>query len=404
MSQPESLHSITRPAGFHAAGGTCGIKASGKADLAMIVSDRPARLAAVYTTNRVVGAPVIVGRRHLRGGRGRAFVCNSGCANVATGEQGIADAIAMCQAAAEAIGCDPHDVLPASTGVIGHRLPIDRIERGIGQLAPHLDRGEQADAYAARAIMTTDLKPKAAWAKVAGSRAVVAGIAKGSGMIAPDMATMLGFITSDANIGAALLRRALKAAVNADASFNRISVDTDTSTSDTVAVLANGAADGPAIRETGPAYDAFAAALTQVCRSLAYQVIADGEGAKHVIRARVKAAASDREALAAARAIADSPLVKTAVHGADPNWGRIAMAVGKSGARVDPAKMTIRIGRTTVYRNAGPAKFDQAAASRQMQAAEVLIEVDLGQGPGDCEFLGCDLSREYITINADYTT
>jgi len=401
-----NLSSITVPKGFRAAGGTCGIKASGKPDLAMLVSDAPARLAAVFTRNAVVGAPIIVGRENIKGGRGRAFICNSGCSNVATGRQGIEDALNMCLTVGQAIGCDPREVLPMSTGVIGHRLPIDKILKGIDDLAGRLERGPDADADAARAIMTTDLVPKAAVQKVRlpGATVHIAGICKGSGMIAPNMATMLGLLTTDAHISAPLLRRALRDAVNADASFNRITVDTDTSTSDTVAILANAQAGNRPIREAGKDYQAFTEALAELCRDLAYKVIADGEGVNHVIRVRVVGAASGKDAQRAARAVADSPLVKTAVHGHDPNWGRIAAATGRSGAKVDPLKMTIQIGRITVFKAGEPATFNEQTVSKRMNKPQVAIDVDLGLGEGTCEVLGCDLSREYIAINADYTT
>ena len=404
---PRPLTSITKPLGFCAAAGTCGIKASGTPDLAMIACRVPAVAAAVFTTNAVVGAPVTIGRKHVRNGRLRAVVCNSGVSNVATGQQGLDNAVRMCAAVAEALGCDPHDVLPASTGVIGHQLPIDKITTGIASIAPTLSRGPKADAAAARAIMTTDLRPKTALRtiKLGSSTVHIGGIAKGSGMIAPSMATMLVFITTDTNITAAPLRRALRDAVNADASFNRISVDTDTSTSDTVAVLASGLAGNPRISSAdAPGYEHFAAALADLCRDLAYQVIADGEGAHHVIRVTVNGAKSAADALRAARAIADSPLVKCAVHGADPNWGRVAAAAGRSGAVVDPSKMTIRIGKTTVYRNARPAKFNPTDVSKAMKKFDVPIHLSLGLGKGHVEVLGCDLSREYIAINADYHT
>lgn len=402
----DELYSVTRPTGFRAGGLACGIKPSGKPDLAMIVSDGPAHLAAVFTRNAVVGAPVIVGRRRVRRGRGRAIVCNAGVANVATGQRGLDDAEAMCRAAATVIDAGATDVLPCSTGVIGRPLPMDRIRRGIGQLAPRLAAGPDADADAAHAILTTDLRAKAAWrtVKLGRTDVTLGGIAKGSGMIAPNMATMLGFITTDAAIHPTLLRRALREAVDADASFNRITVDSDTSTSDTVALLANGRAGGRAIDSPAGRGEKFIEALADLCRDLARQVIADGEGAEHVIRVTVTGARSDRDARRAARSVADSPLVKTAVHGADPNWGRLVMAVGKSGAKVDPARLTVSIGRTRVFHAGEPTRFDAARVSRTMMAAEVPIEVDLGQGEGRCVYLGCDLSRDYIRINADYTT
>jgi len=400
------LYSITRARGFRAAGGCCGIKDSGKPDLALIASDEPAKIAAVFTNNNLVGAPVAVGRDVAGAGRAQAIVVNSGYANVATGLDGIADALNMCAATGEALGCDPRQVLPASTGVIGHRLPIDTIIQGIKNLAPRLDRGAQADNDAARAILTTDLRTKAAHRsiRVGGVTVQIGGIAKGSGMIAPDMATMLAFLTTDAAIGVAQLRKALRHAVNAEASFNRISVDTDTSTSDTVAILANGAAGNDPLPASSRDIGKFTEALTEVCCELAYAVIADGEGAEHVIRVTVTGAASDADALSAARAVADSPLVKTAVHGADPNWGRIAAAVGRSGARMDPAKLSIRIGGLSVFRAGEPTTFDATKASDAMKQPEVPIDIDLGRGKGRSVFLGCDLSRQYIAINADYTT
>lgn len=398
--------SVTAPRGFRAAGGVCGIKASGNDDLAMIVSDVPARCAAMFTTNAVVGAPVIVGRQHTRRGTMRAIVCNSGVANVATGQQGLDNAIAMCQTTAKAIGGDPYQILPASTGVIGHQLPIKKILTGITTVAKQLDTGLAADASAAQAILTTDTRPKSALRKIklGQTTVTIGGIAKGSGMIAPNMATMLVFITTDADIATPLLRRALKDAVNADASFNRISVDSDTSTSDTIAVMANGQAGNLPIRKRDGDYEKFAAALADICRDLAYQVIADGEGLEHVIHVTVDGAATQADALRVARSVADSPLVKTAVHGCDPNWGRLAMAAGKSGAKVDPTKMTLRIGKTVVFRNGKPTRFDPKVVSKSMKSFDVPLRITLGLGEGSCIFLGCDLSREYITINADYHT
>ena len=405
-----TLSSITLPKGFRAAGGTAGLKPSGKPDLALIVADQPCPWAAVFTQNKVCGAPVTVGREHLKTSnfRGRAFVVNSGCSNVATGARGIANAKRMCDALARAIGCDRDQVLPASTGVIGRHLPIDKITAGINALVPRLARGPHADADAAVAILTTDLVAKVAHrtVKIGGKTVTLAGIAKGSGMIAPNMATMLVFLTTDADIAPPLLRRALIAAVNADASFNRISVDTDTSTSDTVAILASGYAGNTPIRQANEHFRGFQKALTDLCTDLAYQVIKDGEGAEHVIRVIVTGAHSDADAVKAARTIADSPLVKTAVHGGDPNWGRIAAAAGRSGggARIDPQKFTIKVGKITVYRNAQPAKFDVKSAAAEMKLPEVVIRVNLNLGKSSATFLGCDLSRQYIAINADYTT
>ncbi|MHC4995277.1 MAG: bifunctional ornithine acetyltransferase/N-acetylglutamate synthase, partial [Planctomycetota bacterium] len=264
-----------------------------------------------------------------------------------------------------------------------------------------------ADRAAARAIMTTDLAPKHArhTFKIGSKKVTIGGVAKGSGMIAPNMATMLGFITTDTNITAPLLRAALKEAVNADASFNRLSVDTDTSPSDTVVVMASGlAGHAPIKSKNSTAYRTFGKALTLVCQDLAYQIIADGEGVEHVIRVIVKGAKNDKDAVRIGRAVADSPLVKTAVHGGDPNWGRLTMAVGKSGAAVEAKKLTVKIGDVPVYRKGRPVKADLKQLEKLMRAQEVTFTIDLALGKASTEVLGCDLSREYITINADYHT
>jgi len=406
----EAGRNVTVPRGYRAGGMSCGAKASGKPDLTVIASDRPATAAGVFTRNAVVGAPVTVTREHLKTARTfRAIVCNSGVSNVATGQQGIAAAPAMCAGGGAAMNCPAKQVLVASTGVIGQPLPMGKITPGIESLCPKLTRGSQADKDAARAILTTDLVPK--WAKqpIGGKDAgqgTVAGIAKGSGMIAPNMATMLAFITTDAAVASGVLRQALREAVAQ--TFNRTSVDSDTSTSDMVLVLANGAAGAePIERAEGKAYDAFCAALTEVCRSLAEQVVRDGEGATRLIRVEITGAATAKDADRVGRAIVDSPLVKTAVHGGDPNWGRLAMAVGKSGAKVDPATLGIGIGGVPVFEAGEPVKQTAVSAgklARAMRARDVVITVAMGRGSAEATWLGCDLSREYITINADYTT
>ncbi|MEX2673467.1 MAG: bifunctional glutamate N-acetyltransferase/amino-acid acetyltransferase ArgJ [Phycisphaeraceae bacterium] len=406
---PLPNNSLTAPKGFAAASAHVGIKQSKKPDLMLLVGEGPCRATAVFTTNQIPSEPVQVDREHLkRSASFRAIICNSGCANASTGSQGIANARTMCEAVAEQIGCKPHEVLVASTGIIGQQLPMDCITPGITKLAGELARGSEADLAAARAIMTTDLVPKAAVKRVtlAGKRVTIAGIAKGSGMIAPNMATMLGFLTTDADISAPLLRAALKQAVNADASFNRISVDTDTSPSDTVAILASGGAGNPPIKQANDDYQAFVTALTEVCRDLAYRVVHDGEGATHVIRVIVENAKSARDAERIARATVDSPLVKTAVHGGDPNWGRLTTAAGKCGAAIRPEKLSVFIGRHEVYRAGQPVGVGrkQRQLEQAMQRDEVVIRFDVGLGSARCEMLGCDLSREYITINADYHT
>ncbi|MEM9916325.1 MAG: bifunctional glutamate N-acetyltransferase/amino-acid acetyltransferase ArgJ [Planctomycetota bacterium] len=404
--------SITVPRGFRAAGGTCGIKPSGKPDLALIVSEVPCATAAVFTTNKVKGAPVLVSRKHVRNGQARAIVCNSGTSNVATGEQGIRDAEAMCATAAKALTegntpIKPRDVLVASTGVIGHRLPMDKVLPGITQLAPQLKAGKKADTAAADAILTTDLVRKSALRQInLGKKQVtLGGICKGSGMIAPNMATMLAFITTDAAIAPGMLKTALRYAVSE--TFNRVSVDSDKSTSDSVMVLANGLAGNRAIATPGKHFNTFTEALTDLCRDLCEQLIWDGEGVTRIMRVRVNGAASVKDADRVGRSVVDSPLVKTALHGADPNWGRIAMAAGKSDARLHKNKLSIAIASHDIYTQGQPTKLGlnpPAKLAKAMAAKEVVIDVDLGLGDVSAEWLGCDLSREYIHINADYTT
>lgn len=400
------LTSITAPKGFRAAGGAFGIKRSGKPDLALIASDVPASIAAVFTSVSIPSEPVQLGRKHVRGGVGRAIVCNSGCANASTGKQGLENALEMCRRVAEHLQCKPEHVLACSTGVIGHQLPMEKVLAGIDELSVRLDTSHMADMAAAHAIMTTDLVPKAAVRRIKLGKAdvTIGGITKGSGMIAPNMATMLGFITTDAAISPAMLRVALKHAANADASFNRITVDSDTSPSDTVAVLANGMAENARIGVAGASSRKFTEALTDLCRDLAYQIVQDGEGATKVIRVVVEGAKNPADALRAARAVADSPLVKTAVHGGDPNWGRLTAAVGKSGAASKAEKLSVKIGPITVYDRGAPAAADLGTLEHLMNQREVTVTINLRMGKSRCEVLGCDLSREYITINADYHT
>lgn len=406
MSQKQGKQSVTAPAGFSAAGGAFGIKPSGKADLAMIAADRPCPVAAVFTRSVLPSEAVQVARRHAASGRCRAIVVNAGVANASTGKRGLDDARAMCRAAAGHLGCKATEVIACSTGLIGEPLPMDRITHGIGELAGRLERCAEGDDAVAHAILTTDLVAKSAVRriKLGGKTVTLGGIAKGSGMIAPNMGTMLAFVTTDAAVSLPRLRAALREAVEADASFNRISVDTDTSPSDTVAMMASGAAGNAPIRRADGDYRRFRDALVDLSRDLAYQVVADGEGATRVIRVTVEGARSHPEAVRVARAVVDSPLVKTAVHGGDPNWGRLAMAVGKSGATVRPGRLVLRIGGVEVYREGVPVAADPRKLERAMAEREVKLTVRLNIGAGRCEYLGCDLSREYITINADYHT
>jgi glutamate N-acetyltransferase / amino-acid N-acetyltransferase len=398
---------ITAPRGFRAAGVACGIKASTKGpsgglDLSLLVSDTMASAAGVFTTNLAKAAPVLLSRDHLAqsGGLGRAVVINSGCANACTGADGRDHAIAMAARTAEAVGCDPSAVLVASTGVIGVKLKIGTVERGIADAATQLspDHG----AAAARAIMTTDPFPKeAAIEASAGGRSFrVGGMAKGSGMIEPLMATMLGVVTTDAAVPPALLNRALKAAV--DETFNAITVDGECSTNDCVFVLANGAS-GVELSELD--FPLLVASLRAACEPLAVGIVRGGEGATKLITVRVTGARSDQEARRAARAIANSLLVKTAVHGADPNWGRLIAVAGRSGTAFTLEKAIVRIGPTTLFADGTPYDDRAPQAADYLQGRDIDLEVDLGTGgQGQSRMWTCDLSAEYVRINADYRT
>lgn len=410
-SKSKTRQGLTTPKGFRAAGGVCGIKASGNPDLALIVADAPCAAAGVFTTNKMKSEPVQVDLLHLRSGKAQAIVCNSGNANASTGKPGYNDALAMCSNTAAAIGCAAKDVLVSSTGIIGRPLPMDKITRGIVTLVSRLGRGPAADAAAARAIMTTDLVPKSAHRQFTlnGKTVHLAGICKGSGMIAPNMATMLAFVTTDIAITPAVLKKALqKAAIG---SFNRMSVDQHTSPSDSVLMLASGAAGNkPLSAASGAAYNQFVEVLTDLCVDLAYQIVKDGEGATKVFRVRVIGAKNEKDADRVGKAIVDSPLVKTAVHGGDPNWGRITTAAGYSGAAVVAQKMSLYIGHNKdicVFEKGTPTPTNKTIARKLntlMKKKELVFTIDLGQGKTSVEWLGCDLSREYIAINADYTT
>ena len=400
MSDPRE--GVTAPAGYFAAGVSCGIKASGKPDLALVTSERTASAAAVFTTNRAQAAPILVSRVHVErsGGRARAVVVNSGCANACTGADGMAHATAMARQTAAAVGCRPEEVLVASTGVIGVKLDMAKVCHGITDAAGSLS--PSGGAAAARAIMTTDPFPKEAWAEgIAGGSAFrVGGMAKGSGMIEPMMATMLGFVTTDAQVEPILLRRALKEAV--EATFNAISVDGECSTNDCVFALANGAAGA---RITEAEYPAFLDALQRVCEPLAIGIVRGGEGATKLMTVNVVGAADDGEARRAARAIANSPLVKTAVHGGDPNWGRLIAVAGRSGSAFELERAAVRIGPVELFRDGVPHDERAGEAAGYLKQRDVTIEVDLGTGgTGRSRMWTCDLTAEYVRINAEYRT
>ena len=397
---------ITAAKGFLAAGGEAGIKPTGK-DLAVVVCQVPARVAAVFTTNRVQAAPVMWSRRIVLGGQPvRALVVNSGNANACTGSTGLEHAIAMAETTAQMIGVDAREVLVASTGVIGVPLQIDRVCQGIVELCPRLAGNREGGEQAAEAIRTTDTLTKQAAVRVEvdGHWVTVGGMAKGSGMIHPNMATMLAFLTTDAAISKEMLDRALRSSV-AD-SFHMISVDGDTSTNDTVAVFASGLAENSEIVDEGESFERFSAALHAVNLSLAKQIVRDGEGATKLLEVRVAGAVSGQAARVLAKSVITSSLVKTALFGEDANWGRVLAALGYSGAEFHPAGVSIRFlsvaGEVRVMEEGEPLWFDEDLARQVLHPAEVIIDVQLADGPGQATAWGCDLSYEYVKINGEY--
>jgi glutamate N-acetyltransferase / amino-acid N-acetyltransferase len=401
LSAREVPGGVTAPEGFRGAGVSCGIKAKGL-DLALVVSGRRASAAAIFTTNLAQAAPVVVSRQHLAssGGHASAIVVNSGCANACTGRDGVEHARVMAGHTAAILECSAADVLVASTGVIGVKLPIDKVERGIGSAAAALSRNGGANA--ARAIMTTDPFPKEAsfeFTTHAGTFRV-GGMAKGSGMIEPNMATMLGFVTTDAAIEPALLQRALKAV--ADETFNAITVDGECSTNDTVFALANGAS-GVALGTAE--YGIVVGALRQVCEPLAIGIVRGGEGATKLVTVRVTGATSDAEARRAARAIANSPLVKTAIHGGDPNWGRLVAVAGRSGSDFVLESAEVRVGPVELFSGGMPHDERAAEAAAYLRGTDLEVVVDMGTGgTGASRMWTCDLSADYVRINAEYRT
>jgi glutamate N-acetyltransferase / amino-acid N-acetyltransferase len=395
----EGTGTITAPLGFQAAGLSAGIKANGRHDLMLLAAEATCNAAAVFTKNLATAAPVIVSREHLAGGRARAVVVNSGCANAATGEGGVADAREMAYLAAKELGVAHSEVVVASTGVIGVRLPMDKLRTGIPLVAKALSR--ESGAAAARAIMTTDKYPKEALASFsAGAKTVrVGAMGKGAGMIAPNMATMLGFVTTDADVEIGLLRSALREAV--DQSFNRITVDGDTSTNDMVLVLASGAS-GVGIDKQGEEYDAFRVALTKVCADIALLIVRDGEGATRVAHVLVEGAATSKDADQIARTVAESPLVKTALNGADANWGRVLGALGRAGVPLDIDGVDIHLGDVWVCEGGAARTYDEAAAAKAMHEDPVRIRIRLRAGSASGWMWSCDLSHGYVDVNGSY--
>jgi glutamate N-acetyltransferase/amino-acid N-acetyltransferase len=394
--------SVTSAKGFLAGATYAGIKkeADGVLDLGILFSESPCTAAALFTTNRVKAAPVVLCQERLASGKAVAVVVNSGCANACTGKQGLADAVEMTNLAAMSIGISPGNILVASTGVIGKLLPMNRIKAGIKKIILSTDGGRDL----AKAIMTTDTKPKetAVAVRAGDSEFIVGGIAKGSGMIHPNMATMLCFLTTDADVEINFLRLALKRAV--DTSFNMVSVDGDTSTNDMVLIMANGSSGNEAISLDSKQAGVFQQALDRTCIYLARCIARDGEGANKLIQVTVSGAPGLLEARLAARAVVSSSLVKAAVHGNDPNWGRIMVAVGQSGVEVVESKIDLYIGDTCLLKAGSPLPFNEEKVVGVLAGDETPISLQLNLGTGMATAWGCDLSEEYVTINSQYTT
>ena len=395
--------------GFKAAGIHVGVKtkAGWKKDVALIVSDVDCAASAVFTKNVVKAAPIHVDKKHLESGKARAIVANSGNAN-ACAPKGEENAIRMCQAAAKAIGCDPTDVLVSSTGVIGQTLNVQVIEEGMPELYAALDASIEASDAAAHAIMTTDtIKKEVAVETTVGGKTVrMGGIAKGSGMIHPNMGTMLCFLTTDCAISSAMIKTALLETVNV--SFNRISVDGDTSTNDTCMVLANGMAGNAEITEKGEDYAAFLEAMQALCTELAKMMASDGEGAKHLITCTVTGAANEKQAETIAKSVIGSSLTKCAVFGADANWGRVLCAMGYSGEQFDPDQVDVHFtsaaGDVAVCAKGRGLDFDEDLAKKVLSEHDVEINITMGEGDAACTCWGCDLTYDYVKINGDYRT
>ena len=391
---------IFLPKGFKFSSVTAGIKSSGRPDLALILAGPNTSAAALFTKNLVVAAPIDVGRAALTQSRGRvrAVVVNSGNANCATGKQGLRDCKAVCTETARLLNADVSEIFPSSTGIIGVPLPVDKITSHLGALVANAGASAEHFRNFADAILTTDSRPKLASLPLRSGKASITGVAKGSGMIHPQLATMLVYLLTDVIATPGELKRALRTAC--DETFNLISVDGDTSTNDTVLLLASGQSG----IKLGDIQRSFDNALREVCRSLAAQIVADGEGVQHVIHLRIQQAKTRNEALQVARAISHSMLVKTAWAGADPNWGRILAVIGRSGVPVDPRKISILIGTQMVCKGAVACSFDEQRAHQELSQPECKITVRLGRGRSSLEFLTTDLTSEYVRINADYST
>jgi glutamate N-acetyltransferase/amino-acid N-acetyltransferase len=389
---------VTSPQGFLAGAVEASIKTPDKLDLAILCSEKPCVAAGVFTANLIKSAPVLLSKKHLKGGSTQAIVVNSGCANACTGDSGMADAVEMTSLVADKLGLSTKEVLVASTGVIGVPLPMDIIRTGIQRIVPTKDGGHKL----ARAMMTTDTFPKEIAVVVESKmgRFTIGGVAKGAGMIHPNMATLLVFLTTDASVDALFLKSSLRRAVAS--SFNMVTVDGDTSPSDTVVILANGLAGMPTINQTNG--ELFCDALDEVCRYLAKCIARDGEGATKLIEVAVEGALSEAQARLAARTIASSPLFKAAMYGNDPNWGRIVAALGRSGAKVNEKKLEVYLNNVCVMKQGSPVPFDEQQMRHGLDDKEVSVRLCLNLGQGKAVAWGCDLSEEYVTINSAYTS
>ncbi len=388
--------------GFKVGAAAAGMKKGGALDVCCIVSDRPCTAGAVFTRNRVVGEPVKVDRLHLRGGKHWGIVANAKISNVCTGKEGRKLAKAMCACLAEMVGCAAGEIFVASTGVIGQLPPLDKI---VPAMESAFDaKSAKGWSEAARAIMTTDTRPKLAKksVKIGTKRVSIGGIAKGSGMIHPNMATMLTFLATDAEIDKAVLQGMVSRV--AERSFNCVTVDGDTSTSDTMIVLANGASGAQKVKVGTAEAQAFEEALLSVAQDLAKQIARDGEGAKHLITVNVRGARSEKAARQVAETVANSPLVKTAIAGCDANWGRIAAAAGRAGVAFSASNLRLELCGFEIFTKGEPVGFDEAALTKELEKDAVDISIQIGDGPGEATVWTCDLTHDYISINADYRT
>lgn len=393
---------VTYAKGFKAAGVKAGIKKSGNLDVAVIYTETPAAIAGTFTQNKVAAAPVYVSKETVATGSARAIVANAGCANACTGKQGMDDAYKTREIAAKELGINADDVIVGSTGVIGVTLPMDKLEKGIKDAVA--DLSETGSINAANAIITTDTHCKTMTVKfdIGDAEVHMGAIAKGSGMIRPNMATMLCYITTDLDIEQSLLQKALSTCV--EKSFNMISVDGDMSTNDTVVVLANGLAGNKKITEENADYDIFCSNLMALCIELAKEIAADGEGASKFLTINVKGAKSFADAKTVGMAVANSPLVKTAFFGEDPNWGRVICAVGYSGADMVPEKTVVKFGGITIFDCGVGAQYDNEALVKVMREDDIVIDIELNLGDSDATVWTCDLSYEYVKINGEYHT